>query len=268
MVGPGCSLALLIIGLWLSSLVPLGWFDPFTIFGQRSLQTWIAVAAIILVRTFLQTGLFIVAHDAMHGSLVPRRPGLNTLLGQICLGLYAAIPYRLCHSNHLRHHRNPGGGDDPDFHDGRHNHPLSWYITFMGGYLSTAQIGWLLAIWACALAGLTFTSSHPVAVLVLFWVLPLILSSMQLFLFGTYLPHRAQSASPGSCHQVGSSSLPPAISLLACYHFDYHWEHHHHPDSPWYTLPSLRRSRLKKELVERHPCARVQPQPGVRIQTH
>jgi len=250
MPGLGRSLALIIIGLWFSSLVLLGWIDPLSLLQQSPAPAWIGVSVIILVRTFLQTGLFIMAHDAMHGCLVPRNAGLNTLLGKVCLGLYAAMPYRLCHANHIRHHRSPGERGDPDFHDGRHRHPLLWYFTFMAGYLSAGQIGWLLTIWGLALAALSFTTAQPIAVLGLFWILPLVLSSVQLFLFGTYLPHREQSAAPGSSHQVGSSSLPPALSLIACYHFGYHWEHHHHPDSPWYALPSLRRSRALKEQLE------------------
>ena len=229
------------MALWLSSLLVIGWLDPFGSRWGGGAPGWIGMMLIILVRTFLQTGLFIVAHDAMHGCLLPGNLRCNTLLGRIALGLYACIPYRHCRSNHIRHHRSPGDRNDPDFHDGLHTHPLFWFFSFMRGYLSAGQILSLLAIWGIGLAALHPSTSHPLLVLGLFWILPLVLSSVQLFLFGTYLPHRGQSAPPGSSHQVGSSSLPPALSLLTCYHFGYHWEHHHYPNSPWYSLPSLRR---------------------------
>ncbi|MCP9771352.1 fatty acid desaturase [Synechococcus sp. Tobar12-5m-g] len=240
-LAPGPWLALAIMALWLSSLLLIGWLDPFGSRWGGGPPGVIGMILVILIRTFLQTGLFIVAHDAMHGCLLPGNLRCNTLLGRIALGLYACIPYRHCRSNHIRHHRSPGDRNDPDFHDGLHTHPLFWFFSFMRGYLSAGQILSLLAIWGIGLAALHPNTSHPLLVLGLFWILPLVLSSVQLFLFGTYLPHRGQSAPPGSSHQVGSSSLPPALSLLTCYHFGYHWEHHHYPNSPWYSLPSLRR---------------------------
>ncbi|HYD98464.1 MAG TPA: fatty acid desaturase, partial [Alphaproteobacteria bacterium] len=30
------------------------------------------------------------------------------------------------------------------------------------------------------------------------------------------------------------------VSLLTCYHFGHHHEHHLRPDVPWWRLPSLR----------------------------
>jgi beta-carotene ketolase (CrtW type) len=81
----------------------------------------------------------------------------------------------------------------------------------------------------------------PIANLILFWFLPIVLSSMQLFLFGTYLPHRSED-SPNS-HAAISSNYPLILSFLTCYHFGYHWEHHEYPNLPWYRLPSVRQSK-------------------------
>ena len=64
---------------------------------------------------------------------------------------------------------------------------------------------------------------------------------MQLFLFGTYLPHRSKGALHASSHAVQSLGYPHCLSLLACYHFGYHWEHHAYPAVPWFRLPELRR---------------------------
>jgi beta-carotene ketolase (CrtW type) len=205
---------------------------------------------LLLIRAFLHTGLFIVAHDAMHGSLVPDHRPLNRILGGLALALYACIPYGRCRTNHLLHHRSPGHPDDPDFHDGRHTHPLRWYITFMGGYLSAGQMGSLLALWSLVLLVLSLTTPHPLATLTLFWIVPLVLSSIQLFLFGTYLPHRSHSSAKPGFDQVQSTSLPPVLSFLTCFHFGYHREHHHHPNVPWYALPSLRRPACPRSAAE------------------
>ncbi len=74
--------------------------------------------------------------------------------------------------------------------------------------------------------------------LLLFWFLPIVLSSMQLFLFGTYLPHRSEDSE--NSHHAVSSNYPLILSFLTCYHFGYHWEHHEYPHLPWYKLPSMR----------------------------
>ncbi|MGL6133378.1 MAG: fatty acid desaturase, partial [Prochlorococcaceae cyanobacterium] len=74
--------------------------------------------------------------------------------------------------------------------------------------------------------------------------LPLALSSLQLFLFGTYLPHRGPAqAAP---HAAITLAWPEPLSLLACYHFGYHVEHHSNPSLPWYELPACHR-RLRQQ---------------------
>src|SRR5438105_1424960 len=53
-----------------------------------------AAVALILLQAWLSTGLFIVAHDCMHGSFAPGRPRLNAAIGTLCLGAYAGLSYR------------------------------------------------------------------------------------------------------------------------------------------------------------------------------
>jgi beta-carotene ketolase (CrtW type) len=89
-------------------------------------------------------------------------------------------------------------------------------------------------------AGLMALESARALAVPIFWVLPLVLSSLQLFLFGTYLPHRGGDAGPSGRHAVRSLGYPHLLSLLACYHFGYHAEHHAHPAVPWFRLPALR----------------------------
>jgi beta-carotene ketolase (CrtW type) len=62
---------------------------------------------------------------------------------------------------------------------------------------------------------------------------------MQLFIFGTYLPHRHQGAGDAK-QQAQSLELPALLSLLACYHFGYHREHHINPSLAWFELPAAR----------------------------
>ena len=107
-------------------------------------------------------------------------------------------------------------------------------------YLSRDQfarlcVGWLLLLMYSACCGSGYWTNF-----VLFCILPLCLSSLQLFLFGTYLPHRSQKA-PFKQNHPDSLDLPPWLSLLACFHFGYHREHHENPALAWYELPAQRR---------------------------
>jgi beta-carotene ketolase (CrtW type) len=128
---------------------------------------------------------------------------------------------------------------DPDFPAEGCSGLLPWYGQFMAGYLTAAQMSGLLGAWA-ALAVL-FSRVTPTAVLnvLVFCTLPLLLSSWQLFVFGTYLPHRVQRA-PGRCPHPDSLDLPSWLSLLACFHFGYHREHHDNPGLAWFELPAAK----------------------------
>ncbi|WP_255000421.1 fatty acid desaturase [Cyanobium sp. Alchichica 3B3-8F6] len=233
----GLLLAAVILLAWLASLLGLLSLDLSRLHGA-------ALVALVVVstlgRTWLQTGLFIVGHDAMHGVLVLERRGWNDRLGVVALALYAALPYVACSRNHQNHHRFTASADDPDFHGDPRAGTLGWYRRFMAGYLSAGQMmrllgGWgLLALIACRL--------HPAGWInvLLFCTLPLLLSSLQLFVFGTYLPHRRQRL-PHQQSQADSLDLPPWLSLLACYHFGYHREHHDSPQLAWFELPAQHR---------------------------
>jgi beta-carotene ketolase (CrtW type) len=222
---------------WLTSLLLLLLAPPAT--------AWFSsppvVVAAVLLRTFLQTGLFITAHDAMHGSLWPGSPRWNQRIGRLALGLYAALPWEPCQRHHQAHHRGPARSGDPDHHDGRQPGALAWYGNFMASYLTPGQMGLLLGSWLLCLALLAPLRSHPLERLLLFWTLPLLLSSLQLFVIGTYLPHRQSRGRSGDRHRAASLGWPAPLSLLACFHFGYHWEHHEHPEIPWYQLPEQRR---------------------------
>ncbi len=217
---------------WLLSLVCLLHWPLF-------LVPWPYLALAIAVRTGLQTSLFITGHDAMHGILLPGFPRWNHRLGAIAVALYAGLNYQLCWRNHRLHHKHTANTRDPDF--AQHNQAgiLGWYLQFMSCYLSWKQLLSLGAVWSlmlvlCVNAGRCYWLNF-----LLFCVLPLWLSSLQLFVFGTYLPHRAQQE-PFNENQPQSLDLPPWLSLLACFHFGYHREHHENPALAWFDLPAQR----------------------------
>jgi beta-carotene ketolase (CrtW type) len=228
----------------------LGWLGSWAVLlptGLAQLSPVVVIVA-VLVRTLLQTGLFIVAHDAMHGSLWPTRPGANRRVGQIALLFYAALPYGRCRRNHRLHHRHAGTSRDPDHHLEGQPSLWRWYGRFMRAYLSLKQLTALVLIWLVLAALAAPVSTSPVANVVLYGVLPTLLSSAQLFLVGTFLPHRtphlhsgAPSSSGATRHQPRSLDWPIWLSLLSCYHFGYHWEHHAYPHLPWHGLPAVRR---------------------------
>jgi beta-carotene ketolase (CrtW type) len=237
----GLGFAVALIAAWIASLVLL-LFLPLEVAGPGGgLGLVAAVLAAVALRAFLQTGLFIVAHDAMHGSLLPGAPRWNDRIGRLALALYAALPWEVCRRHHRAHHRSPASAADPDHHDGRHPGAVAWYGRFMASYLRPTQMATLLGGWLLCLVPLAPHTSHPLARLLLFWTLPLLISSLQLFLIGTYLPHRASGSRSGDRHRAASLTWPIPLSLLACFHFGYHWEHHEHPEIPWYRLPQWRR---------------------------
>lgn len=229
----GAMVAMALCSAWLLSLVVCLGLD---LDGLNPALVLVAV----LVRTFLQTGLFIIGHDAMHGVLVPTRRALNDQLGAFALGLYAALPYGDCRQNHHQHHQAPGGALDPDVHCNRSAPLWRWYARFMNGYLSCRQFVALLAGWAVVALGASWCWATPIANVLLFCTLPLLLSSLQLFFVGTYLPHRHQ-ATASNPHQAISLDWPEWLSLLACYHFGYHLEHHEAPQLCWFQLPMAHR---------------------------
>jgi beta-carotene/zeaxanthin 4-ketolase len=223
---------LLLIAGWIGSTWLIGSID-------LSLCPPLTLAILIAVRTFLQTGLFVTAHDAMHGTIAPGRTKLNRAIGQLCVTLYALLPYKLLYVNHQLHHRHPATALDPDFS----NQPgWRWYLWFIGSYLTATGgisqgIRWLLGM--IALFTMLIVGGWSIENLGWLWILPMLLSSVQLFYFGTFLPHRPRAGSIP--HPARSSSLSAPWSLLTCYHFGYHWEHHEYPHLAWYELPLVKK---------------------------
>lgn len=225
--------ALTLIGLWAFSLFLLLFADI------KMLPNWLLLAAIVW-QTFLYTGLFITAHDAMHGSVFPSIPKINHGIGSFATIAYGLFSYKDLLKKHHLHHRYPGSDRDPDFHDGEHKNPLLWYLHFMLQYSSWRQILGLILTFHLIKNTLPIAEDN----LILFWAIPSILSSVQLFCFGTYLPHREPTAGYTNPHRAQSSSLPVFWSFITCYHFGYHLEHHEYPHLAWWQLPGARKAQI------------------------
>lgn len=211
----GTIVALVVLGGWLTAILLLmhwqvNWQNPL-------------LYVLILVQMHLYTGLFITAHDAMHGTISSNRT-VNNALGYTATFFYAAFWYPQLYTKHHRHHSSVHTSEDPDYHSGNF---WAWYYTFIRNYLS---------IWQIVVMAIVFNVLKiwiPQVNLLLFWVLPSLLSTLQLFYFGTYLPHKGTH---NNKHQSRSLPKNHFLAFISCYFFGYHYEHHDSPGTPWWLL--------------------------------
>ena len=226
------SIVFIIIFSWFLSLIHL--------LGTNISRLPVPVTVMaICLRSFLHTGVFIIIHESIHGVIVSNRQ-VNNYIGRFASLLYAFLPYRAMAVNHQLHHRHPATEEDPDFYSVDPNNYLSWYISFMRKYQSGKQFwilfwGMTVIFWALVYLQISVLN------IFLFWVIPIIISSLQLFTFGIFIPHKEHCQKSKDIHQARSINYPVWLSFIACYHFGYHWEHHKHPYLPWYKLPLVRK---------------------------
>lgn len=229
----GLALAALIVGAWLATHL-------YGVFVHRWTTAGILLAPVLMaLQCWLNVGLFIVAHDCMHGSLAPFRPGLNRAVGRLCLILYAGFSYDRLIGQHFAHHRHSGTEADPDFHAAGPRRFWPWFVAFFRRYFGWREFVTISAVVAIYL----FVLRAAPANLLLLWAAPALLSALQLFYFGTYLPHRHDEEPFGDRHNARSNDFSWAASLLSCFHFGYHHEHHEQPNVPWWRLPAARAGR-------------------------
>ncbi len=234
------------VGLALAAAILAGWAT----LAWATLVHWrwdalgtatpLAALPVIALQSWLGAGLFIVAHDAMHGTLAPTRPRLADALGRVALALYAGFSYDRLRPAHHDHHRHPGTALDPDFDAAHPTRFWPWYLHFVRRYFGLAQLAALAAFFWIAVA-----LGVPIPNLVAFWALPAILSSLQLFRWGTYLPHRHEAAPFADAHRARSDRRGAVATLATCFHFGLHHEHHLRPDVPWWRLPAVRAARVR-----------------------
>ncbi len=205
--------------------------------------TWTnAPLAILLIaaQCWLFVGFFITAHDAMHGALTPGRPKLNAVIGGFLLYVYAGFGWRKLRDAHMEHHAHPGSTDDPDFNAEDPSAFWPWYFTFFKRYFGLRSFLYVLTVVVIYVLMLDANYFN----VVLFYGVASIASSVQLFYFGTFLPHRHLEGGFSDQHNARTNDFPEWLSLLTCYHFGYHHEHHLFPQDPWWRLP-VRRSECK-----------------------
>jgi beta-carotene ketolase (CrtW type) len=198
---------------------------------------WALTLPLVAVLSWLSVGLFIVAHDAMHGSLAPGQGRANLFVGRLALLLYAGFWMDRLRPKHFDHHKHVGTERDPDFAAEHPTRFWPWYRQFMTRYFGLREFLVLsVIVWSYVLL-----LGAPLGNLLLFWAVPSILSSLQLFYFGTYLPHRHEDDAFADEHRARSNNFGVVTSLLTCFHFGYHREHHLSPGTPWWALPAKRR---------------------------
>ncbi|MDB4974355.1 MAG: crtW [Myxococcaceae bacterium] len=229
----GLTTASLLLALWAASHVATVFYFDF-----HSDELWL-VPLIICWLGWLYVGLFIVAHDCMHGSLAESSLW-NRRIGRLCLMLYAAFDFDAMQQKHRQHHEYTGTARDPDYYGAESASEMPsfrrWYLKFFREYSSLRQYASIAAI----SAGYVLLFAVPLENVLVFWALPAILSSVQLFAFGTYLPHRPDREPFRDQHKARSNDYPHWLSLMTCFHFGYHHEHHLKPSLPWWRLPEAR----------------------------
>jgi beta-carotene ketolase (CrtW type) len=229
----GLFLAIIVVGAWAAVHV----YSVF--FHTLSAPLW-QTLGLIALQCWLYTGVFIVAHDTMHGSLVPRYPKLNASIGTAILFVYAGFNWSKMRTAHHAHHDHAGLEGDPDFNIDNPKDFWPWYVKFFRQYFGLQQIivlvGFTLAY--VFIFGADYLNT------IIMWAVPAILSSVQLFYFGTYRTHRHETGFADH-HNARSNDYPRWLSLLTCFHFGYHHEHHLYPHEPWWRLPKKKFERVE-----------------------
>ncbi len=237
----GLSLAMLVFGAWLA--VHVWAMFVFRIDGGN----WWLVPCVFALQCWLSVGMFIVAHDAMHGSLVPAAPRLGSAIGAVLLFLYAGFGWRRMRDAHFEHHKHAGTALDPDFNATNPHHFWPWYGAFLRRYFGPLSMAW---VWAVVLT-YWLLLDVPAANIALLYGFPAIASSVQLFYFGTYRPHRWADADGkfADRHRARSNDFGVVASLASCFHFGYHHEHHLSPGTPWWALPAAHARYLEAKSI-------------------
>ncbi|MFA7288577.1 MAG: fatty acid desaturase [Melioribacteraceae bacterium] len=222
------------MGILIAFIVILTWFSHlfYMLVYLEPSYTSVSFYLHILLQTYLYTGLFITAHDSMHRT-VSNNKVINKLIGQISTFLYAGLSYNRLIKNHFKHHKTPGTKDDPDYNIKSQNFFI-WWGTFMIRYATI----WQLLVMAVAFNILKIYI--PEINLWFYWIIPAILSSIQLFYFGTYLPHKEPHSHDMEPHNARTQKKNHLWAMISCYFFGYHFEHHETPNTPWWKLYQLK----------------------------
>lgn len=175
----------------------------------------------------------------MHGLVARQHPKWNDSIGAIAIFIYGGFSYASLLKAHHQHHQDPASIHDPDFTTDKKENFWKWIFQFGQRYYGWREflimhLHVLLVWWMGGALWKVFA----------FFAVPAWLSALQLFYFGTYLPHRSTGQPENNNrHRARSNDYPVWLSFLTCYHFGYHFEHHEYPYAPWWTLPRFRASK-------------------------
>jgi beta-carotene/zeaxanthin 4-ketolase len=219
----GILIAITIILAWVLHLTYTLLYVTFSVYNP-----WVYVH--IIIQAWLYTGLFITGHDAMHGG-VSRNKTTNRMVGTLATFLFAAMSYKRLLKNHGLHHKAPATAADPDFYVKSQNFWL-WWAIFMWRYLTIVQV----VIMGVAYNIFIHVFGFAEAQVLIFWALPAILGTLQLFYFGVYWPHREPHLPHMMPHRARTLRKNHLWAMVSCYFFGYHYEHHQDQFIPWWKL--------------------------------
>lgn len=218
-------------GVLIASTIVIAWFCSLIYLFSIDVSFYNPLIYLfIFVQSHLYTGLFITAHDAMHGT-VSQNKITNKWIGRVTAILFAFNFYDKLFTKHHEHHRFVATDKDPDYHSS--DNFFIWYFSFVKQYVTWYQI-LMMAITLNLLKIII-----PIENLILFWMIPSIIATFQLFYFGTYLPHKGEH-SPKNHQKSRSQKLNHFVAFITCYFFGYHYEHHISPRTPWWKLHKLK----------------------------
>ena len=221
-------------GLWIAAAVLSSWALSLAFLLQYPVNPADPlVYAFVLVQMHLYTGVFITIHDSIHGVVAPGNRRFNAIIGWVCATLFAYNHYAKLTRKHHLHHQHSVSEQDPDYSGGNF---FVWYTKFLLEYVT---------VWQILLMAITFNVLKqflPTENLVAFWMLPAVLSTLQLFYFGTYLPHRGEHEADNH-HRARSQRTNHWVAFLSCYFFGYHYEHHAFPYLPWWKLAQAKEAQ-------------------------
>ena len=118
----------------------------------------------------------------MHGT-ISVNPSVNRFFGRLTSFLYACLSWDILLKNHFNHHKYPGTAKDPDFYIRSQNFFI-WWFSFLKNYSTVLQFVCMALIYNL------LKIIVPEVNLIFLWVVPAVLSTLQLFFFGTYKPHK------------------------------------------------------------------------------
>ncbi len=205
-----------------------------TAFALVHAHPW-AMVVTIPINACAFTGLFILAHEAIHGTLVPEFPAFGHVLGRLFATVYALVDYDLLRANHWEHHGHVATEKDPDFDSS--GRLFVHGFRFMRRYLRVRSILLL------ALAGHLLGQAGYSAAMIGAYVAPVLLSTLVVFTVGIHLVHHPvllAQRTEGDPQRSVCIDLGRVGSALVILNFNVHWHHHAHPRLSWWELGAMR----------------------------